>query len=166
MQFVRNTFVQNNKTYVLPEVFVPNSVKFEYFLHVMKKYNYIEFNQKFDNIYNKNIEFKPICYYIKLICEEYTRLKRNGYNLREIIRKMQNRVIYFTERRNSRYFHVDFIPMICLWRHYKIYQNNRIQDNNSYNFNEILKYIDLKEELIYGFGPLIDLFNHYLHYQD
>lgn len=56
--------------------------------------------------------------------------------------------------------------MICLWRHYKIYQNNRIQDNNSYNFNEILKYIDLKEELRYGFGPLIDLFNHYLHYQD
>lgn len=162
MQFERNTFIQNNTTYVLPNLFVPNSIKYKYFLYFMKKYNYIEFIQKFDKIYNEQLELKPICYYIKLICEEYTRLKRNGNNLREIIKSMQDRAIYWLGRRNSRYFHVDFIPMVCLWRHYKIYQNNTTQHNNSSNFNEILKYIDLKEELRYGYVLLIDLFNHYL----
>lgn len=166
MQLGNNTFIQNNKTYVLPEIFVPNSIKYEYFLHFMRKYNYIEFMQKFDKIYNKQLETKPICYYIKLICEEYTRLKRNGYNLHEIIRSMQNRVIYLTGRRNSRYFHVDFIPMVCIWRHYKVIQNNRIQFNNSIMFNYILNEIDIKEELSYGYVLLIDLFNHYLVHQD
>lgn len=164
MSFRGITFVKNNQSYFVPDVIIPNSVKFELIKHIIIKYNYIEFNQKFDKIYNTSFELKPICYYIKLICDEYISMKRNGYNLAEIIKSIENKAVRVLGRRNSKLFHVDFIPMILFWRHYKIYQQNMIQDNNSSNFNEILKYLDLKEELKYGYGVLIRTFNHYLSY--
>ena len=119
MNFENQTFIHNNTRYVLPDEFVPNSLKFELFRLVMFRYDYDEFNENFDYIYNNlhSDQIKPICYMMKSVADEYLSIKNNYENacLGSIAHRLEDRALVRLGRMNNKRFHVKFISMICCW---------------------------------------------------
>ena len=151
------TFIHNNQRYVVPNLYIPNSLKFEMIRDIIFKYNYTEFVNNFDVIYNNlNIEHQHICYWIHFISEEYMRLKNENdwipeFEFGDIIATIQNETISVYRRKNNKHFHIDFIPMICCWIKYKNNDNFWITNDDSYEIIHQLKgydyYWSLKQKL-------------------
>lgn len=139
------TFTHRNRNYDIPQIYVPNSLKFELIRDIIFKYNYVDFICHFDDIYNNlDIQTRHICYWIHFIGKEYTRLKMDndripGFGFGDIIANMQNDTISVFGRKNSKHFHADFIPIICCWIRYKNIHNQWTTNDGSYEITQQLK---------------------------
>ena len=147
------TFIHRKQLYVVPNVYIPNSIKFEMIRDIIFKYNFSEFNDNFHDIYNSlDMEHQHICYWIHFICEEYTRLWIDfDLEFNQIIQSLKWDMVSVFGRTNSKHFHADFVTMICCWRKYKTKYNNWITNDDSHEIIHQLKHLDyhlsLKEKL-------------------
>ena len=132
----------HNTTYNVPNVNTNNRDNFAVLKQIMLDHHYFEFMDNFDDIYNNCDDYgKRACYWVIVICNEYTNVKKqnNRLNLTKIIQHLifEGSKKY---RLNNRVFHLNYIGLILCWKYYKVDRNNC---NTLTKFNEILTGLNL-----------------------
>lgn len=145
----KDFFNYNGLRYTLPNIVISNSRKFELFEEIIFGYNYIEFQQNFDEIYRtSDHEHQVICYYVVQIIIAYKRRKiRLDQDIDEIVKQMQNLITNIVGRKNSKHFNSGFIAMICCWAHYK-----NVNDEWIPSYNQHLRLNEKIDRFLLPFG--------------
>ena len=154
---VNGFFTFNNKQYRLPNIQTNNRKNFDVMKKIMGEYTYNEFAKNFDHIYNNSDDYsKVMCCYMREICEQYDTLKKNdpssGFGSIVCKIKIEAECEF---RPNNRHFHVNYINLVLYWKYYKISYNNC---NTIRLFNDLLKDLELPNDLRSGFPELVDIF--------